>query len=511
MQKFPVGIQAFSSIREGGFTYVDKTRLIYELVEQGKYYFLSRPRRFGKSLTVSTLSALFTGKKELFEGLWIADQWDWSKVHPVIHIGFSSIGYKDVGLEKAIYIQLQKIAKLYNIQLHSEGNILQFSELIEQLRINYGKVVILIDEYDKPIIDYLDDLEQAEIYRDILKKFYSVLKDIDEKLRLVFITGVSKFSKASIFSELNNLENLSMSSKFNALCGYTQEELEYYFDEAIDDMAKVHDQNREWTLAEIKKWYNGYAWGNVKQTIYNPFSILNALKDQTFRNFWFESGTPTFLIKLLRKHELAHIGKMMVTSATFSSYQIDNISPETLLFQTGYLTIKKYLGMDLYELDYPNQEIRSSMLQYLLADYTRLGQGKGGAPALLMAHALKDEKPEELRMHIDAMLHSIPYELHQDNEAYYHTVIHLAFDLIGVYIQSEIHTGKGRLDSIVQTENAIYIFEFKVNSTAEEALAQLQERGYAKPFMGKGKRIYCIGVSFSTVEKEVNSWKVEEL
>ncbi|MGB0525959.1 MAG: AAA family ATPase, partial [Flammeovirgaceae bacterium] len=369
--------------------------------------------------------------------------------------------------------------------------------------------VILIDEYDKPIIDYLDDPEKAKSQRNILKTFYSIIKDSDQYLRMLFITGVSKFSKASIFSELNNLQELSLHPRYASFLGYTQQELETSFEERIDHLAPNFG-GRAAFLELIRHWYNGYTWDGTNH-VYNPFSILNFFDAGVFLNFWFESGTPTFLIKLLRKTKLYDMESIKSASAAFGSYELDNISPETLLFQTGYITIKEDLGFGLFELGYPNQEVRESMLQYLLADYTQQGQGRASAPALLMAHALVKGDVTELRAHINAMLGSIPYELHQKNEAYYHTVMHLAFSLIGVHIQSEIHVAKGRLDCIVQTEQHIYIFEFKVNRTAQEAIHQIQENKYAEPYKNIGKTITIIGVNFNTDLKEVDDWLIETI
>lgn len=509
MKKLPIGIQDFKKIREGDYLYVDKTQHLYQLTTEGSYYFLSRPRRFGKSLTVSTIAELFKGSQELFKGLWIEDKWDWNQTHPVIKIGFSSIGYKTVGLEAAIYTKLASEAESHGITLEQQGYDLQFQELIQKLYHKHGRVVILIDEYDKPIIDYLDHPEKAKAQRNILKTFYSVLKDADAYLKMLFLTGVSKFSKASIFSELNNLQELSSHPAYTTLLGYTQHELEHYFAAYINHFTPRFD-SKEAFLQQIKHWYNGYTWDGINH-VYNPFSILNFFDSGNFRNYWFESGTPTFLIKLLRNNQLYDMESIQTSYAAFGSYELDNISPETLMFQTGYITIKQDMGFGLYELGYPNQEVRESMLQYLLADYTQGGQGNAAAPALQMAHALVKDQLELLPNYINALLGSIPYDLHQNNEAYYHTIMHLAFSLIGVHIQSEIHVAKGRLDSIVQTNQAIYIFEFKVNSNAQEALSQIRTNNYAQAYQQKGLPIKAMGISFSTTTREVEDWAIEEL
>ncbi|MGB0523861.1 MAG: AAA family ATPase [Flammeovirgaceae bacterium] len=511
MKKLPIGIQDFRELRKKELLYVDKTPLLHTLVHTAKYFFLSRPRRFGKSLLLSTLAELFKGNKAIFQGLWIENQWEWTTTNPVIELRFNEAAYKYIGLGADILRRLREQAKLYQIELEADNYVLAFREFILALSAKFGQVVVLIDEYDKPIIDFLHDIPQAEENREVLKNFYSVLKPLDAHIRFVFITGVSKFSRVSIFSELNNLKDLTMSKPFHDLCGYTQQELEQNFQDGIAQLCEEFDKDKEWALAEIKRWYNGYSWGNTKNTLYNPFSILNLFDELQFRNYWFETGTPTFLIKLLRKKQQYDLERIQATSSALGSYQLANISSTTLLFQTGYLTIKADLGIEVYELGYPNQEVKSSMLRFLMDDYTNADQGHAAVPALLMVHALWKGKTEELRTHVNALLASIPYELHQSNEAYYHTVMYLAFSLIGVHIQSEIHVAKGRLDAILTTDQCIYIFEFKVNSSAEQAIQQIKEKGYAQPYLGKGKVVIAIGISFNTELKEVDDWRVEEL
>lgn len=509
MKQLPIGIQDFKELRSRDNLYIDKTKQVYQLATENKYYFLSRPRRFGKSLLLSTLKSLFEGEKSLFQGLWIEDQWDWNQTNPVVEFKFNNASYKLAGLDVFLSDAIKQQAAHYGITINTEHYPNQFEELIQKLARQQGQVVVLVDEYDKPIIDYLHDVPQATANREILKNFYSVLKPSDAQIRMVFITGVSKFSRVSIFSELNNLLDLTMHHRYADLLGYTQEELIHFFDDRIEALSpKFGDKSA--LLEQIQRWYNGYTWDTINY-VYNPFSILSFFDAQVFRNFWFETGTPTFLIKLLRKNNLYDVENIQTSDASLGSYELGNISPETLLFQTGYITIKKALGFGLVELGYPNQEVRESMLKYLLADYVQQGQGRSAAPALLMTHALVKGKTEDLKAQINALLHSIPYELHQSNEAYYHTIMHLAFSLIGVHIQSEIHVAKGRLDSIVQTADCIYIFEFKVNSDAQTAISQIKAKEYAAPYVAAGKRVVLIGVSFNTDLKEVDSWLVEEM
>jgi hypothetical protein len=329
--KYPIGIQSFEEIRTGNFLYIDKTEYVYQLVEGSKAYFLSRPRRFGKSLFVNTIEALFKGKRELFKGLFIEDKWNWEQTNPVVKISFSNIDHKELGLSVAIKTELRKIAEKFGFQLKSESNGLMFRELIETICKNQGKVVVLIDEYDKPIIDYLgEDTEKALENQGILKGFYSILKDADDYLRMVFITGVSKFSRVSIFSDLNNLRDLTVNKQFAGICGITQEELENNFTEEL----KLYNKEK------IKSWYNGYSW-DLSTKVYNPFSLLNFFNDQgEFKNYWFVTGTPTFLINLSKDKRLVHFENVNISPTSLEAYRIDNIQLIPLMFQTGYLTIK---------------------------------------------------------------------------------------------------------------------------------------------------------------------------
>ncbi len=362
MKKLPIGIQDFRKLREGGFLYIDKTESIYQLSAHSGYYFLSRPRRFGKSLLVSTMRELFLGSKELFEGLWIEDKWDWERRHPVLHIPFSSLGYKSLGLERALQELLDEVIETYDLEVNEEALEKKFREVLESLSKKENEVVLLIDEYDKPIIDYLGNkIEQAKTNQQILKNFYSVIKDSDPHLRLVFITGVSKFSKVSIFSDLNNLEDLTLSDYLTAgMMGYTQEELEYYFKDYIPPTAEALNFSEEELLLKVKEWYNGYSWDG-KNFVYNPFSILNFFKKRAFHNFWFHTATPSFLIKLLKEKPYYQFDNLEVGEAAFESFELDNIDVVALLFQTGYLTIKSVDEFHIYTLGYPNREVRQSM------------------------------------------------------------------------------------------------------------------------------------------------------
>jgi hypothetical protein len=353
--KYPIGIQDFRKLREGGHIYVDKTQEIYNILEGGSHFFLSRPRRFGKSLLLSTMKELYSGSRALFKGLWIEDHWDWEeRQQPVIWLRFASFNYKYNNLKAAIQEGVEKAAEDLGVEMEQGASIHPLQHLIQKAHHKYGrKVVLLIDEYDKPIIDYLDAPEKAEANRDTLKWFYSILKDSDPYLELVFITGVSAFSKVSIFSDLNNLYNLSLVAPARTLLGITQNELEHYFKEPL---AKVDKE-------EVRRWYNGYSWGGTEK-VYNPFSILSFFRGGgEYRNFWFETGTPTFLVKEMKKRHHFNLRDTLATQHDLSSFDLRNLQPIPILFQTGYLTIKKYVPEDLiYTLDYPNQEVRHSLL-----------------------------------------------------------------------------------------------------------------------------------------------------
>ena len=366
VRKYPIGLQSFQAIREGGFLYIDKTEMIHRLVTSGKYYFLSRPRRFGKSLLVDTVEELFNGSRELFEGLWIADQWDWSKTNPVIHLSFADIGVRTLGLEAALFRGLAENADRLGVSLTNTSYDQQFKELIEKVA-PQGQVVILIDEYDKPIIDFLNDPATVDANRAMMKSFYSVLKGQDRHIRFLLLTGVSRFSKVSLFSDLNHLEDITLGRQFSSLVGISQIELEHAFAPEIEEMI-VEDPN---IVEKIRQWYNGYTWGGT-ETLYNPFSLLNFMKSREFQNFWFQTGTPAFFYDMIQRNPALEFPNGEVESGPEGLIDLFNqqseyggpesIVPTTLLFQTGYLTIKQYNPeAGFYVLDFPNKEVRQSM------------------------------------------------------------------------------------------------------------------------------------------------------
>ncbi|TAF26384.1 MAG: AAA family ATPase [Runella slithyformis] len=503
IQKYPVGIQDFGEIRNNGYLYVDKTQFVYALTTQGKYYFLSRPRRFGKSLLISTLECLFLAKKELFKGLFIEDKWDWTQIYPIIRISFSNIGHKYLGLETAIDRRLEEIARTYEITFSTQTIDQKFKELIETLSNTRGKVVVLIDEYDKPIIDYLgENTEKAIENRDVMKVFYSVLKDADPYLKLVFITGVSKFSRVSIFSDLNNLDDITIDYRFAGCCGITEQELDDNFKEEM----KVFDKQ------DIKSWYNGYSW-DLSVSVYNPFSLLNFFNKKKFNNFWFETGTPTFLIKLSKQFHLYDFEDKETNLAHLSSYDIERLELIPLMFQTGYLTFKTYDEEgDMYTLGFPNKEVKKSYLEVLLNAVLEYPPEQGIVLVNEMRKALLVGDINKLERILNSLFKSLPYELWQrENEHFYHAIIHLTFTLLGVYVQSEVQTSDGRMDALIRLKDYIYCIEFKLDESAQKAIEQIKEKGYLTPFAHQNQKRIAIGINFSTEKKKVEELKWEEI
>lgn len=509
MKKLPIGRQEFSKLIEGNCIYVDKTKYIYQLLQQ-QYYFLSRPRRFGKSLLLNTIKEIFLGNKDLFKGLWIYDKTDW-KTHPVIKISFSNIDYKNLGLSQAINDELDGIAKKNNIKLEAATVGPKFRELIEGLSETEG-VVILIDEYDKPIIDYLDALDKAEENRDILKNFYSVIKDADQYIRFFFITGVSKFSKVSIFSDLNNLDDITLDDNYSEMLGWTQEELEKYFPEYISDVQKKHSKYYTDILPVIKEWYNGYSWDG-ENFVYNPVSLINLFSKGVFRNYWFSTGTPTFLTKFIKdKHYTAFdIEQSVITSDLLDKYKIDNITLLPLLFQTGYLTIKKYdIFTDSITLDYPNKEVANAFSKNIIAELSTAKADKTDMLLVDIVATFTTNNIEKFISNINTLFKNIPYTIKDETEKYFHSIFYMVMRLVGFKIEAEILTIDGRIDAVVKTEKEIYILEFKINQSATKAINQIKEKRYADKYSDDKRPKVLLGLNFNTETKMIEDYEIAE-
>jgi hypothetical protein len=525
--KLPHGVQTFLKMRSDDYVYVDKTEHIYRLASQTDNYFLSRPRRFGKSLTVSTLKELFEGNRPLFKGLWIEDKWDWSVTHPVIHFSFAKIAYKALGLEQALINELGNFAKTHNFTFSTTATSagVQFEELIKHLSQQHGKVVILIDEYDKPIIDFLEknEMPQAKANQKIMKTFYSVLKDAEPYIRLLFITGVSKFSKVSLFSDLNHLTDLTLNEDFTTLVGYTQDELESNFKEHIE--AVMVRQNMTWAdiLVKMKEWYNGFSWDGIN-TVYNPFGTLTFLNEKVFSNTWFSTATPTFLINLIREKTVFKYEEQWMSKLSLEKYDLDNLDLIPLMFQTGYLTVKqKDITNGDMLLDYPNREVRDGMYQFLLDDLTRNQyQQSSGITVKDLYKAFQRNDLEQVHIIINSIFADLPYPLYEPSqkdkrkekelsERFFHGVIHLMFKYLGMFIDSEVNTSFGRADSVVQTDSHIYVFEFKYNRSGKAAFDQITKNNYADKYRATGKTVIGIGVNFSHITRKINGWVLKEL
>lgn len=511
-KSLPIGIETFAKIHHDNHYYVDKTQLIIELINFSDYIFLSRPRRFGKSLTIDTIAELFDGNQALFYGLYAQDNWDWSQKHPIIRLSFVD-GVKD-GLDrlnKNLTNQLNETANRYQVTLSDEAYVaIRFRNLITTLYQKYQqKVVILIDEYDKPILDNMvsHDPKQAKQMRDALKDFYSIIKGQDAKLRFVMLTGVSQFSKVNLFSGLNNLTDITLLKQFSAICGYTQYELETVFADELMDV----------DLQKIKDWYNGYNWTGNK--VYNPFDILLFLadKNRVFQPFWFASGTPDFLLKVLDYEgvEKFDIRQMTADKLQLSKLDIEDVHPIALMFQTGYLTIKKVftvLDSPYYQLGYPNREVRQSLSKLLLAKY--LHKKNEQAPAVLVT-LLATNDFDALKQQLKSFIASIPYDWHRNNtiahyEGYWASVLFSYFASIGFDITLEDMTNQGRIDMTIKLQDSIYIFEFKVLTKHRQgsATSQIIDKNYGEKYLSKNKAIYQIGIEINAQIRQIQHFEV---
>ncbi|HLP47958.1 MAG TPA: AAA family ATPase [Candidatus Kapabacteria bacterium] len=518
MKNLPLSIQTFRDFIEEDYIYVDKTKQIHDLFATGgKYYFLSRPRRFGKSLLISTLAEIFSGNKELFKGLWIYDKIEWIQ-HPVVHLDLSKLTFKTPEmLENALDIRVEKIAADYNVPL-DHGLFLKekFGQLLEKLS-QKQKVVILVDEYDKPITEHLEagKIETAKNIRKVLKNFFGIIKGSDAFLRFVFITGVSKFSRVSIFSDLNNLVDITLMENFADILGYTEAELTHYFAPYIDRITKKRGISKSYLAETIRNWYNGYSWDG-EHFVYNPFSILNLFNANRFRNFWFTSGTPTFLIQLIRrnKSEITEFENLTVENYTFDSYDIENIDIAALLFQTGYLTIKKITIEDeeeTYHLSYPNKEVRDSFLTYLLGEFSRKDMSFSSRFLKRINELVKADDIDGFIREIKSLFASIPSHIFiGDREAYYHSIIYLILKLAGADVRCEVPTNIGRIDAVLETGNKIYIMEFKLGSE-HEALEQIKKMKYYEKYLGSGKEIVLLGTGFDIKQRNIGNYLLEIL
>ncbi|MCX8085113.1 MAG: ATP-binding protein [Calditerrivibrio sp.] len=512
MKKLPIGIQSFEEIRKDSYYYVDKTLFVDKLVNEGKYYFLSRPRRFGKSLFLDTLKQTFLGKKELFEGLYLCDKWDWGVSYPVVHIDFGGGVAKD---ESDLLRWIVQQMEFNYLQLglnfsYSEDVRYLFNKLIIEAHKKYNqKVVVLIDEYDKPILDRLDNKDEAVRIREVLKNFYSVIKPLDAYVKFVFITGVSKFSKVSLFSGLNQLNDITLDEGYGTICGYTEGELNSVFEKEL-----IGED-----IDAIRSWYNGYSF--LGESVYNPFDILLYLSKRKFHPYWFETGTPTFLIKLLveKGFDMSKLEKLVAMDSLIGSFDVDFIEPENLLFQTGYLTIKGYEQIptgSIYYLGYPNKEVKVSLNRYITG-YLTQRQVESGRLYNELYDLFKRGDVGRIEGVIRALFSSIPYEWYRSNEissyeGYYASVVYSFLSGAGFDMVAEDYTSKGRIDLTIMYDNRCYIIEFKVLELdgGGSALSQIKSKGYASKYVGRFDEIYLVGMSFSREEKNLIEFEWEK-
>ena len=512
-RKLPIGIQNFREIMEAGHYYVDKTMYIERLLNDGKHFLLSRPRRFGKSLFLDTLKELFKGNECLFEGLSIHRRWEWSQCHPVIRLSFGSgyFGTHD-GLQASLKAQLERVEHEGGVKAASDNPMEKLGELIRLLHEVTGKrTVVLIDEYDKPILDTLDAPEVARVNRDYLRGLYSVVKDFDEHIEFSFITGVSKCSKVSLFSGLNNLMDITVDPDYSAICGYTESDLDSVFAPELAGLDR----------SKIRDWYKGYSWQGDEK-VYNPYDILLLFRNRKYEAYWIDTGTPTFLVETLfsRRINTMTLDGMFASDELLSSYDVDHIAPEALLFQTGYLTLlqtERRAGETFYRLGFPNREVRQSLNRSLLSHMV----GDGSARAMHSAQLydlLQADDMNGLHELFHAFYSSIPYEWFMNNdiqnyEGYYASVFYSYFAGLGLDVTVEDSTNRGRLDMALRFEDRAYIFEFKVVEQAGggAAMAQLKEKGYAEKYRDVGTTVSLVAVEFSSESRNIDSFEVERV
>jgi len=520
IRKLPIGIQDFEYLREENFLYVDKTQYVYQLAHYGKPYFLGRPRRFGKSLFLSTLKAYFEGKKELFEGLEITGlEKEWTK-YPVFYLDFNVgllINAKNAA--ERLNVKLKELERLWGKRMDTEDLASRFEAVIKNAYEQTGKrVVVLIDEYDKPLTNTMDDPTANEEIRTLLKSFYGVLKSADIYLRFVFITGVTKFSKVSIFSDLNQLADISLDENFAEICGISEPELLQNFQPEIQALANRRNLPYEQAFAGLKKRYDGYHFAKVSADIYNPFSLLNTFAKLDFAYYWFATGTPTFLAKAL-KNQNYDIRKfednVSIAANSIMDYRAENQNLIPLLYQTGYLTIKKYDDiLDEYVLGFPNEEVKYGFLNELLPAFVLRPIASGNFSVTDFLRKLMGNDISGFMTSLKAFFADIPYDAIEQknrNEQYYQHVFYLLFTLMGQFVQTEVKNNKGRADAVVKTAGTIYVFEFKMddNATAEDALAQINSKDYAIPYIADHRKIVKVGVEFSQAERGVTRWLIE--
>jgi len=516
LQKLPIGIQEFEKLRSGGFLYIDKTRAIYDLIDRGCYYFLSRPRRFGKSLLMSTIHAIFDGKRELFKGLYIdsREDFDWTP-RPVLHLDLNTQKYDaPEKLEYVINSFLAEHEQRLGIAVDSEDKNFgpRFEKIIKQSHEQSGqRVAILVDEYDKPILQAIGNQELQDAFHSSLKGFYGALKSMDGSIKFALLTGVTKFGKVSVFSDLNNLDDISMDLDYWDICGITEQELLDNFQTRIEAMAQYNRISYDECLARLRKQYDGYHFEETVPGVYNPFSLLNALNKRKFGSYWFETGTPTYLVQLLQQHHynLENMARCRTSAEVLNSIDANNTNPIPVIYQSGYMTIKGYdEEFGTYTLGFPNEEVERGFLDYLLPFYTKVDRVETAFNIQQFVLDVRAGRTDDFLRRLRSLFADTPYELVRDLENHYQNVIWLVSKLMGFYVKAEYHTSQGRIDLVLQTADYCYVMEFKLDGTAEEALAQINDRNYTLPFEMTGQQIIRIGLNFSSQARNIERWVV---
>ena len=514
-KKYPIGIQDFEKLRKEGYYYIDKTSYVYDLVEKGNYYFLSRPRRFGKSLLISTIEAYFEGKKNLFDGLAIAGlEKDWKK-YPVLHLDLNTQRYET---ENSLLSLLEENVvgweEKYGRNAAEVGIERRFAGVIRRAHEMTGeRTVILVDEYDKPLLQTIDDEHLQDAYRTLLKAFYGALKSEDAHIRFAMLTGVTKFGKVSVFSDLNNLQDISMDERYADICGISEAELSENFSEDIRNLAEANGQSLEEASIALKERYDGYHFNPwTSYGLYNPFSLLNTFAKNRYGNYWFETGTPTYLVEMLKRHRynLYKMANEKVTSKILDSTDASSTNPIPVIYQSGYLTIKGYIPEpQIYELGFPNKEVEQGFMDFLLPYYTPVQDTESGFAIWSFVEDVKTGNIDGFMKRLQVFLSGCPYEMARDIELHYQNVLFIVFRLAGLYTQVEYHTSQGRIDLVLQTADYVYVMEFKLDGSAEEALRQIEEKQYALPFAGDSRKVYKIGVNFSSGTRNIEKWMVK--
>jgi len=511
LQNLPIGIQNFESLRADGYLYVDKTEIVHRLATTGRYYFLSRPRRFGKSLLISTLQAYFEGKRELFDGLAVSRlETKWEQ-HPVLHLDLNTQKYESPeALDELLDKALTRWEGMYGSEPVRRSLSLRFEEVIRRACEQTGhRVVILVDEYDKPMLQAIGNEALQDAYRSTLQSFYSALKTCDGYIRFAMLTGVTKFGKLSVFSSLNSLKDISMRKDFHAVCGITEQELRDNFAPYVRRMSDELDLTPEEVLAEMARMYDGYHFVPNCPGLYNPFSVLNALDAQAFGSYWFATGTPTYLVKLLRLHDykLQSLSDEYVTEDILNSIDVASTNPVPVIYQSGYLTIKDYdPEFRTYRLGFPNEEVEDGFFRFLLPFYTSVDRVEAPFHIRKFVEEIRAGQPEAFLNRLKSFFADTPYELVRNLENHYQNVLYILCKLLGLYVKAEYHTSAGRIDLVLQTRDYTYVLEFKLDGTAEEALQQIQDKSYALPFETGATRVFRIGLNFSSETRNIEKW-----